>query len=99
MNINYKIIKSIGKLNNISQTSKEINLVQWNDRLTYIDIRRWSNGEAKKGIALSLSEAKKLQTLLGLAIQSLEGVVSNQVGGADYSALGVPDLTDKDVEG
>ncbi len=68
--LDYKIIKKIGRLNNNKNTTKEINIVQWRNE-TYIDIRRWENDEAKKGISLNLYEAKKLRDYLDSAIISL----------------------------
>lgn len=95
--LDYKIIKKIGRLNNNKNTTKEINIVQWRNE-TYIDIRRWENEEAKKGISLNLYEAKKLRDYLDSAIISLESVVSNNVEITNYKELGIGELNDSDFK-
>ncbi len=95
--LDYKIIKKIGRLNNNKNTTKEINIVQWRNE-TYIDIRRWENDEAKKGISLNLYEAKKLRDYLDSAIISLESVVSNNVEITNYKELGIGELNDSDFK-
>ena len=95
--LDYKIIKKIGRLNNNKNTTKEINIVQWRNE-TYIDIRRWENDEAKKGISLNLYEAKKLRDYLDSAIASLESVVSNNVEITNYKELGIGELNDSDLK-
>lgn len=94
---NKKIVKSIGKLNNNKTTTKEVNIVQWDDNNLYIDIRKWSDGISKKGISLNLNEAKKLKDLLNVAISSLENMLKNEIEDSDYNKAGYDELDDSDI--
>lgn len=91
-----RIVKSVGKLNGNKTTTKEVNIVQWDDNL-YIDIRKRSDGVSKKGISLSLDEAKKLKDLLNVAIPSLENMLKNEIADSDYNKAGYDDLDDSDI--
>ena len=67
MDINYKIEDQIGVLSQRSTGwSKELNLVNWNDKGTKFDIREWSPEHDKmgKGITLSEDELLKLYEML-----------------------------------
>ncbi len=94
---NKKIVKYIGKLNNNRTTTKEVNIVQWDDNNLYIDIRKWSDGISKKGISLNLNEAKKLKDLLNVAIPSLENMLKNEIEDSDYNQAGYDELDDSDI--
>ena len=92
-----KILKNIGRLNSNKNTTKEVNIVQWNDSDLYIDIRKWTDGNSKKGISLNIDEAKKLKELLNIAISSLENMLNNSIKINDYSNTGIGELEDSDV--
>ncbi len=94
---NKKIVKYLGKLNNNRTTTKEVNIVQWDDNNLYIDIRKWSDGISKKGISLNLNEAKKLKDLLNVAIPSLENMLKNEIEDSDYNQAGYDELDDSDI--
>ena len=65
--IKYEIKETLGILSeNNRGWSKEVNLINWNDREPKYDIRDWSPEHEKmgKGVTLSVEEMKKLRDLL-----------------------------------
>ena len=65
--IKYEIKETVGTLSeNNRGRSKELNLINWNDREPKYDIRDWSPEHEKmgKGVTLSVEELKKLRELL-----------------------------------
>ncbi len=92
-----KILLNIGCLNSNKNTTKEVNIVKWDDRKLYIDIRKWTEGISKKGISLNLNEAKKLKDLLNIAIPKLENMLSNNTQVDDFCDFGIEELNDSDI--
>lgn len=78
MSKNYELIKKIavigGKPGGIT---KEINIVKWSVCNPMIDIRRWQNGEPKKGISLNEEEAGKLLEALQKELTEVKGITCN----------------------
>ena len=56
-----KILLNIGTLNNNKITTKDVNIVKWDDNNLYIDIRKSKDGVSGKGISLNLYEVKRLK--------------------------------------
>jgi len=65
----FELVKKIGVLGGKS-TTKEINIMKWGVYPPMVDIRRWENGEPKKGISLNENEAKKLLDFLNGELKS-----------------------------
>lgn len=65
--ITYEVLEKLGILSE-SQTgwTKELRLVNWNNRGPRYDLREWSPGDRKasRGITLSLEEIRVLQEIL-----------------------------------
>lgn len=75
---NYELVKKIAVLGSKADSvAKEINIVKWGVYNPMIDIRRWQNGEPKKGISLSHKEAKKLLEALQKELTETEGITGN----------------------
>ena len=65
MSVDFEIIEHIATLSETNSTSKEINLVSWEDRDPKYDIRRWkSTGEPGKGVTLTEDEFDELKNVL-----------------------------------
>ena len=66
MSVDFEIMEHIATLSKTNSTSKEINLVSWEDRDPKYDIRRWkSTGEPGKGVTLTEEEFEELKNVLG----------------------------------
>jgi hypothetical protein len=94
-----KIVKKIGVISRGKRDSKEINIVEWTEGYKVIDIRKWSDEEAYKGISLNLKEAESLQIYLDEAIKVMKSMVGNKVETMDVNKLGFDPIRDSDVEG
>ena len=78
MSKNFELGKKIAVIGGKADgVAKEINIVKWGVYNPMIDIRRWQNGEPKKGISLSYEEAKKLLEALQEALTETEGITGN----------------------
>lgn len=78
MSKNYELVKKIAVIGGKADSmSKEINIVKWGVYNPMIDIRRWQNGEPKKGISLSGEEAKKLLEALQKELTETECITGN----------------------
>ena len=65
--VTYKILDHIGVLATYKKNwSKELNLIQWNDRTPKFDIRDWDSDHEhmSRGITLHEDEARELSRLL-----------------------------------
>ena len=65
--IKYEILKTIGVIStSASGWSKELNIINWNDRDPKYDLRDWSADHEKmgKGVTLSKDELLALKELL-----------------------------------
>lgn len=91
-----KIVQKVGILSGTKKT-KEINIVEWSEGYRVIDIRKWEDGDALKGISLSLAEAVKLQTYLNEAILVLKSMEKGSVNSMDVKKLGFAPIKDSDV--
>jgi hypothetical protein len=66
-NIAYEVLEKFGVLSESSTGwTKELRLMNWNNRGPRYDLREWSPGDKKasRGITLSLREMRALQELL-----------------------------------
>lgn len=61
----YIVTKPICVLSENKKNSKELNMILWNEKGPYYDIRKWENGLPKKGISLNRKEAIALYSALG----------------------------------
>ena len=59
-----KIVQKIGVISRGKRDTKEINIVEWIEGYKVIDIRKWADETAYKGISLNLSEAEALEKYL-----------------------------------
>ena len=94
---NGRIIQKIGVLSRNSKNTKEINIVEWSEGYKVIDIRKWADEDAHKGISLNLREAETLQMYLGEAIAAMKSMMSGSVESMDIKKLGVDPLSDHDL--
>lgn len=87
--VHFKLIKDIGDLNENSDYSvrKKVSIIKWSFNKPTIDIRRRKNNEPKKGISLSLEEAKELKSLLDDAINQFENLQTTKDIENDFSLL------------
>lgn len=92
-----RIIKKEGIISTSRDSSKEINIVEWQDSYKVIDIRKWQEGVALKGISLNLKEAEKLHSLLSMAIADLKVMLNSNVENIDLDDYGLNPLTDDDL--
>jgi len=61
----YEIKETIATLSEGRSTTKKVCLISYNKKASVIDIRNWSNdGEMRKGITLTMSEADILTSSL-----------------------------------
>mgnify|MGYP003434144879 CR=1 FL=1 len=62
----FEITKELGVLSSNTKSSKEVNLVSWNEAEPKLDIRVWMENHTKmgKGITLTKEEAIKLKEVL-----------------------------------
>lgn len=66
-NVTYKIVDQLGVLATYKNNwSKELNLIQWNDRTPKFDIRDWDENHEhmSRGVTLHEDEARQLMQLL-----------------------------------
>ena len=71
--IKMNIVQNIGVVADYVASSKQVNLISWNDRPPVIDIRTWLTGrtgelKAGKGITFDIDEIKRLYDVLGTFI-------------------------------
>ena len=70
---NYEIVKKIAVLGGKPDgVTKEINIVKWGVYDPMIDIRRWQEDIASKGISLKREEAQKLLDVLKIILGETE---------------------------
>ena len=77
--VTYKILDHIGVLATYKNNwSKELNLIQWNDRSPKFDIRDWDaeHEHMSRGITLHEDEARELSKLLGARFEDMAPVNS-----------------------
>ena len=64
-NKSYKLVKHLGVLSSpAGDTAKTVSIVRWGDLEPSLDIRKWENGEPKKGISLRGDEIRVLCHIL-----------------------------------
>lgn len=92
-----RIIQKIGVISRNSKNTKEINIVEWSEGYKVIDIRKWADEDAHKGISLNLKEAITLQMYLDEAINTMKSMMSGSVESMNLSELGLEPLSDNDL--
>ena len=60
----YEINEKVAVLSENNNTTKEVNIITYNEQYKKLDIRNWSDGKMLKGITLSQEEALKLKEAL-----------------------------------
>lgn len=64
-NKSYKLVKHLGVLSSpAGDAAKTVSIVQWGDMDASLDIRKWEDGEPKKGISLRGDELRVLCHIL-----------------------------------
>ena len=94
---NGRIIKKIGVISKGKKDTKEINIVEWKEGYKVIDIRKWANEDAYKGISLNLKEAETLQMYLGKAIAMMKAMMAGKVESMDVTQMGFDPIDDQDL--
>ena len=94
---NGRIIKKIGVISKGKKDTKEINIVEWKEGYKVIDIRKWANEDAYKGITLNLKEAITLQMYLGDAIDTMRSMMAGKVEEMDVDQMGFDPINDQDL--
>lgn len=93
-----RIIKRIGVLSKGKRDTKEINIVEWTEGYKVIDIRKWADEDAHKGISLNLKEAETLRMYLDEAITAMKSMVNGKVESMDVKEMGFRPLNDNDLK-
>jgi len=93
-----RIIKRIGVLSKGKRDTKEINIVEWTEGYKVIDIRKWADEDAHKGISLNLKEAETLRMYLDEAINAMKSMVNGKVESMDVNEMGFRPLNDNDLK-
>lgn len=94
-----RVIKKVGIIAENKTATKEINIIEWQEGYKVIDIRKWQNGDALKGISLNLMEAEKLYSLLAVAIADVKIMMNAGVEEIDIKKCGLGSLRDEDIKG
>jgi len=93
-----RIIKRIGVLSKGKRDTKEINIVEWTEGYKVIDIRKWADEDAHKGISLNLKEAETLRMYLDEAINAMKSMVNGKAESMDVNEMGFRPLNDNDLK-
>lgn len=93
-----RIIKRIGVISRGKKDTKEINIVEWTEGYKVVDIRKWADEDAHKGISLNLKEAEALRMYLDEAIAAMKSMVNGKVETMDVDRMGFRPLEDQDIE-
>ena len=93
-----RIIKKIGVISRGKKDTKEINIVEWTEGYKVVDIRKWADEDAHKGISLNLKEAESLRMYLDEAIAAMKSMVNGKVETMDVGSMGFRPLEDQDIE-
>lgn len=93
-----RIIKKIGVISRGKKDTKEINIVEWTEGYKVVDIRKWADEDAHKGISLNLKEAETLRMYLDEAITAMKSMVNGKVEAMDIGNMGFRPLEDQDIE-
>lgn len=93
-----RIIKRIGVISRGKKDTKEINIVEWTEGYKVVDIRKWADEDAHKGISLNLKEAETLRMYLDEAISAMKSMVNGKVESMDVGKMGFKPLEDDDIE-
>lgn len=93
-----RIIQRIGVISRGKKDTKEINIVEWTEGYKVVDIRKWADEDAHKGISLNLKEAETLRMYLDEAISAMKSMVNGKVESMDVGKMGFKPLEDDDIE-
>ena len=93
-----RVLKKLGVISSSKTGTKEINIIEWQEGYKVIDIRKWYDGDALKGISLNLMEAEKLYVLLGAAISDMKSMMNNNIENTNYGKYDIAPIQDDDLK-